>query len=76
MTQAELEVLRVAARAAMHRFAIGGVVEEISGPNGIRTRFAAMSMADLQSYISWLDGQIGAVVTGYRQRPIYFSPDM
>jgi gpW len=73
-TAEQFTTWRDEAEQALHRLATGSMVEEIAGPNNMRTRFMAADMDKLQKYIEFLDGQISRVTSGMRQRPIYFTP--
>lgn len=75
-TEAQLTIWLTEAEAALHRLMTGSMVEEISGPNNTRTRFMKADIDKLQAYIVSLGTLISTAQTGFRQRPIYFTPDM
>lgn len=75
-SEAQLTIWLGEAETALHRLMTGSMVEEISGPNNTRTRFMATDIAKLQSYIVNLGQLISTAQTGYRHRPIYFTPDL
>lgn len=73
---AQLAIWLGEAETALHRLMTGSMVEEISGPNNTRTRFMPTDIAKLQAYIGNLEQLISTAATGYRHRPIYFTPDL
>lgn len=73
---AQLAIWRDEAEVALHRLMTGSMVEEISGPNNIRTRFMPADIEKLQAYIDRLDGLISTAATALRHRPIFFTPGL
>jgi len=72
---ADLTTLRARfteAETALHRLQTGSAVEEVSSPDGTRTRFTTTDAARLEKYITALAQQIERAVRGYPRGPIYF----
>jgi hypothetical protein len=75
-SEAQLTTWKDEAEVALHRLMTGSMVEEISGPNNTKTRFMPADLEKLQAYIGYLEGLISTASTGFRRRPIYFTPDL
>jgi hypothetical protein len=72
MTLAEAQAQLAAVETAIHAKVTGTMAEEVSLPDGSKTRFAQTSLSDLRDQRSYLQQQItalGGTVAGSDNRP-------
>ncbi|HEY3417756.1 MAG TPA: gpW family head-tail joining protein [Armatimonadota bacterium] len=69
---ATLQARRTEAETALHRLQTGSSVEEVSAPDGTRTRFTPADAVRLENYIASLGRQIESAGRGFPRGPIYF----